>query len=58
MWGPNHSFFREKLALVNSLPVVCCCAGGEVYGKVVSQPLLPILICSVPHSLDVEISLG
>lgn len=33
-----------------SLPMVCPCGGGEVYGRVVYQPLLPISIWFFPPS--------
>lgn len=52
MWGSNTSLLRDKLWVLSSLPTVGCCAGGKVYGQVVSQPLLPTLMwafsCS-PH---------
>ena len=44
-WGSNLSLLREMLRVVNSLPIVGCCSEGGVYGEIVSQPLLPILMC-------------
>ena len=37
MLGLNSSFFREKPAVVNSFPAVCCCAGTGVCEENVSQ---------------------
>ena len=48
MLGLNSSFFREKLVVVNSFPVVYCCAGIGVYEETVSQLF---------HSFDVGFSL-
>ena len=44
MLGPNSSLLREKLGVVSFLLTVCCCTGGRVCGKSVSQSLLPILM--------------
>ena len=30
MLGPNPSLFREKLVVVNSLLILCCCVGSRV----------------------------
>ena len=48
MLGLNSSFFREKPVVVNSFPIVCCCAGIGVYEENVSQLF---------HSFDVGFSL-
>ena len=42
MCGPNHYLLKEKLGVGGSLPTVCCCAGGGVYGETVSQSFLSI----------------
>lgn len=42
--GPNPSLLREKLGVVSSFSSICPFAGGWVYGKIVSPPLLPISV--------------
>ena len=44
MPGPNLSLLREKIKVVSSLPIACCCAGGWTYDKIVSQSFLSISI--------------
>ena len=41
---PNPLNLREKLEAVSSLQIVFHCARDGVYGKSVSQPVLPILM--------------
>ena len=43
MLGPNPSLLGEKLVVVSALLIVCCALGG-VYGEIVSQPRLPLLM--------------
>lgn len=45
MWSSNPLLFQEKLWVFSSLLIVCHCTGGGVYGDIISQPLLHILIC-------------
>lgn len=40
MWGLHSSLLREKLQVLNSLLIIGHHAEGEVYGEIVSQPLL------------------
>lgn len=45
VWGSNALLLREKLQVLSSLQIVGHCAGSGVYDEIVSQPLLPTLIC-------------
>ena len=51
--GPNPSILREKLGVVRSIPDVCHCAQGGVYGTV-SPPCLNAggFPPAPPHSAD------
>lgn len=40
-WGSNPSLLRKKVGILSSLSIIGCHARGEVYGKIVSQPLHP-----------------
>lgn len=42
MFNLNPSLLREKLGVVSSLLILCCCAQCGVYGDKVPQPFLPI----------------
>lgn len=43
MLGSNPLLIREKLEVVSFLQIVGHCTRAGVYGKIVSQPLLPTL---------------
>lgn len=54
MWGSNALLLREKLQVLSSLQIVGHCAGSMVYDEIVSQPLLPTLICFFSSLLNVQ----
>lgn len=45
MWCSNSSPHRKKLWVLSTLLSISHCAWGGVYSKIVSQPLLPPLVC-------------
>ena len=58
VWGSSPLLLREKLRVVSSLPILGLHAKGVVYGKILSQPLLPVLMWVFPPLSDVEESLS
>lgn len=42
--GPNRSLFREKVGVMSFFPVVCRCATVGVYGEIMSQLLLNLML--------------
>lgn len=51
MWDSDPSLLREKLQVLSFLPVVGHHARSGVYGKIMSQLLLPTLMWFLSHFL-------